>query len=91
MKSKPLKRPAQAITEHTQVVLKRSLPSLGLPAATFGVIVHVYDNGAAYEVEFLKPDGSTLGVATVKAGLVSVITLPSLMGAHVKYRESDDK
>jgi hypothetical protein len=79
MKSKPLKRSAQAVTEHTQVVLKRSLPSLRLPACTFGVIVHVYENGEAYEVEFFSLEGATLGVATVKANLVSPVLLPPLL------------
>lgn len=53
--------------EHTQVVLKRPLPSLGLAPGDVGVVVHTYGKGAAYEVEFLSLDGNTIGVVTVAA------------------------
>lgn len=53
--------------EHAQVVLKRPLPSLGLEPGAVGVIVHIYGEGAAYEVEFLSLDGSTICVSTVEA------------------------
>ena len=53
--------------ENAQVVLERSLPSLGLEPGDEGVVVHIYANGAAYEVEFLSLDGNTIGVATVEA------------------------
>ena len=53
--------------EHTQVVLKRPLPSLSLEPGDVGVVVHTYRNGAAYEVEFQSLDGNTIGVATVEA------------------------
>jgi hypothetical protein len=53
--------------EHTQVVLKRPLPTLGLEPGAIGVVVHTFRTGAAYEVEFLALDGNTIGVATVAA------------------------
>lgn len=53
--------------EHTQVVLKSPLPRLGLEPGDVGVVVHTYENGAAYEVEFVSSDGNTIGVATVEA------------------------
>lgn len=53
--------------ENTQVVLKCALPGLGLEPGDVGVVVHIYTNGAAYEVEFLSLDGNTIGVATVVA------------------------
>lgn len=53
--------------EHTLVVLKCPLPSLGLMPGDVGVVVHTYENGAAYEVEFISSDGNTIGVATVEA------------------------
>lgn len=53
--------------EHTQVVLKCPLPSIGLEPGDVGVVVHAYEKGAAYEVEFLSLDGHTIGVATVEA------------------------
>lgn len=53
--------------ENAQVVLKRCLPNLGLEPGDVGVVVHIYANGAAYEVEFLSLDGNTIGVATIEA------------------------
>ncbi len=53
--------------EHTQVVLKRPLPSVGLEPGDVGVVVHTYGNGEAYEVEFLSFDGNTISVSTVEA------------------------
>ena len=55
------------IDENTQVVLKRALPGLGLEPGDVGIVVHVYHQGAAYEVEFLSLDGNTIGVVTVAA------------------------
>jgi hypothetical protein len=53
--------------ELARVVLKRSLLSLGLEPGDVGVVVHNYAGGAAYEVEFLSLDGTTIGVASVEA------------------------
>lgn len=55
------------LNEHTQVVLRRPMPSLGLEPGDVGVVVHVHGQGEAYEVEFLRPDGNTIGVETVDA------------------------
>jgi Domain of unknown function (DUF4926) len=53
--------------EHTQVVLKRALPSLRLEPGDVGIVVYAYGKGAAYEVEFLSLDGNTIGVSTMEA------------------------
>jgi hypothetical protein len=55
------------LKEHSQVVLKKPLPSLGLEPGDVGVVVHVYGQGSAYEVEFLTIDGHTIGLETVGA------------------------
>ena len=55
------------LKEHTQVVLKRPLPSLGLEPGDVGVVVHVHARGEAYEVEFFGLDGNTIDVSTVEA------------------------
>ena len=57
---------AWSFPEHSLVVLKRALPRLGLKSGATGVIVHVYDDGNAYEVEFVSVDGKTIGVFTVE-------------------------
>lgn len=36
-----------------------------IPAGTVGTVVHVYNGGEAYEVEFTDHDGRTLLVATL--------------------------
>lgn len=56
------------LKEHSQVVLTKPRPSLGLEPGDVGVVVHVYGQGTAYEVEFLSLDGNTIGVETVEAG-----------------------
>ena len=53
------------LQEHAQVVLKKPLPNLGLEPGDVGVVVNVYGNGSAYEVEFLTMDGHTIGLETV--------------------------
>ncbi|MDC8773546.1 XRE family transcriptional regulator [Roseateles albus] len=55
------------IREHSKVVLTGHLPDLGLEPGALGVVIHVHALGAAYEVEFMDKDGSTLGVETVLA------------------------
>ena len=56
--------------EHSQVVLNRRVPQLGLEPGDVGVVVHVHGNGEAYEVEFMSLDGRTIGVETIEgAGL----------------------
>lgn len=58
------------IHEHDSVVLTTAIPGVGLIAGDVGVVVHVYDDGAAYEVEFMRYDGSTVGVETLEAGAI---------------------
>lgn len=53
------------IQEHDNVVLTTDLPSSHLEAGDIGVVVHIYENGKAYEVEFLAFDGNTIAIATL--------------------------
>lgn len=55
------------LNDHSRVVLNEFLPHLGLEPGDVGVVVHVYGQGAAYDVEFLTFDGRTIGVETVDA------------------------
>lgn len=55
------------IREHERVVLTGPLPANGLAPGDVGTVVHVYPGAAAFEVEFMKLDGSTAAVATVEA------------------------
>ena len=71
------------LREHSQVVLKKPLPKLGLEPGDVGVVVHIYAQGAAYEVEFLTMDGNTIGLETVDAGDLR----PAIGNAVVHERE----
>jgi len=57
------------IEEHDRVVLTESVPEHDLQAGDVGTVVHVYADGAAYEVEFFRLDGRTVAVETVSRGL----------------------
>jgi hypothetical protein len=50
--------------------LKTPVPAKGLEAGDVGTIVHVYRDGAAYEVEFTTLNGDTAAVVTVEASQV---------------------
>ena len=58
------------IKEHERVVLKVPVLSEGLEKGDVGTIVHVYKDGAAYEVEFITLDGKTAAVVTLEAAQV---------------------
>jgi Domain of unknown function (DUF4926) len=47
------------------VVLTTDLPDEGLRAGDLGAVVAVYQDGAAYEVEFVTLKGTTVSVVTV--------------------------
>ncbi|WP_084696301.1 DUF4926 domain-containing protein [Salisaeta longa] len=53
------------IQELDTVVLADDLPEHGLTPGDVGVVVHVYADGAAYEVEFLTGEGATIAVVTL--------------------------
>lgn len=54
------------IKEHQRVVLTKPVPAEGLEAGDVGTVVHIYRDGAAYEVEFVALDGHTAAVVTVE-------------------------
>lgn len=61
------------IKEHKRIVLTVDFPKYRLQAGDVGTVVHIYDAGEAYEVEFFTLDGQTLDVITVEAGQVRPI------------------
>ncbi len=58
------------LAEHSSAVLVTDLPALGLVAGDVGAVVHVYRDGEAYEVEFVRYDGSSSGTVTLTADQV---------------------
>ena len=53
------------IREYDCIVLTQNLLEEGLQAGDEGTVVHIHEDGAAYEVEFMTLTGQTVAVATV--------------------------
>lgn len=54
------------IEELDTVALARDLPEQGLTRGDLGTVVHVYQGGRAYEVEFTTLVGKTIAVVTLE-------------------------
>jgi hypothetical protein len=48
------------------VVLTENVPEHGLETGDVGTVVHVYPDGKAAEVEFVRADGETVAVVTLE-------------------------
>jgi len=70
------------IREHEWAVLAVDLPEYGLKAGDVGTVVHIYRDGAAYEIEFFTLDGHTLDVVTVEADHVRPVSRREVMHAR---------
>ena len=55
-------------------LIEKRNPAEGLKVGDIGTIVYVQGNGEALEVEFLGPEGNTLGVATISPSQARVAT-----------------
>lgn len=55
------------IKEHERVVLTVPVLAEGLESGDVGTIIHIYENGLAYEVEFTTLMGKTAAVVTLEA------------------------
>jgi hypothetical protein len=62
-----------AIREHERVVLTTDMPEEKLTAGDVGVVVHIHDEGKAYEVEFVALDGETFAVVTLEHRHIRVV------------------
>ena len=56
------------IKEHDCVVLMADLPEESLKAGDVGTVVHVYEDGRAYELEFTTLEGRTAAVRACEWG-----------------------
>ena len=54
-----------SLREFELAALRHDMPELGLVSGDIGTVVHVYNEGEAYEVEFFAKDGRTIAVETV--------------------------
>lgn len=62
------------IKEHDIVVLTEDIPEEGLTAGDVGTVVHIYNSGEGYEVEFMTLAGQTIAVATLLAQQVRPVS-----------------
>jgi hypothetical protein len=53
------------IHESDTVVLSHDIDEYGLKEGDGGAIVHCYENGAAFEVEFVTSGGETIALLTL--------------------------
>jgi len=74
------------IKELDCVVLTADLPEERIVAGDVGTVVHVYQDGAAYEVEFVTYAGQTIAVATVEATDVRPISKRDI--SHVRQLQT---
>ena len=70
------------INEHDIVVLTEDLADERLRAGDIGTVVHIHDNGAGYEVEFMTLAGQTIAVASLLPGQVRAVGRQDI--AHVR-------
>ena len=70
------------IQEHERVIFTVDIPDHHLAAGDVGTVVHIYGDGAAYEVEVFTLDGRTLDVVTVEAGQVRPVTQRDVLHAR---------
>lgn len=74
------------INEHDQVVLTDNV-SDEFKAGDVGVVVHIYNDGEAYELEMFALNGSTIDVITVNASQVRPVSKRDVL--HVRERAID--
>lgn len=72
--------------EHELVVLLTPIPGEHLEAGDVGTVVHVYEGGTAFEIEFVALDGHTTAVVTLDATHVRPVTPRDMM--HTRERQS---
>jgi Domain of unknown function (DUF4926) len=62
------------IAELETVALTKDVPEYRLVTGDVGTVVHVYANGEAVEVEFVRADGVTVAVLTLRSAEVRPLT-----------------
>lgn len=72
------------IEELEIVVLTRDIPEHALKAGDVGTVVHRYEDGSAYEVEFVATEGRTLALLTLGRSDVRPMGAEEIL--HVRKR-----
>lgn len=70
------------MNEFDLVVLTHAIPEHGLEQGDVGTIVHLYEDGKAYEVEFVTAEGFTVDVMTLLDGDVRPLAAREIL--HVR-------
>ncbi len=70
------------IAEHSLVVLDSDPPHTKLSRGDVGTVVHVYEAGRAYEVEFVDGGGATIALITVDADAIRPIESGEVLHAR---------
>ena len=70
------------ICEHERAILTVDLPDHQLQTGDVGTVVHIYNGGTAYEVEFFTVDGQTLDVITVEAAQLREVRSSEILHAR---------
>jgi hypothetical protein len=71
------------IPEHERAVLVVDLPDRALQVGDVGVVVYIYEDKKAYEIEFFTADGQTLDVVTVEAHQVRPVQNTDMLHVRV--------
>jgi hypothetical protein len=77
------------LEQHELVVLKQDMPGCGLRAGDVGAVVHIYEGGAAYEVEFITGDGRTLALQTLQQDEIRQLTEREILHTRVVVAEAE--
>ncbi|MDO8673154.1 MAG: DUF4926 domain-containing protein [Dehalococcoidia bacterium] len=70
------------LKEHDRVILTTDLSAERLRSHDVGTIVHVHQQGEAFEVEFLALDGHMVAVATVTASQLRPVSTRDITHAR---------
>ncbi len=73
------------LSEFERVYLTENLPNTPFVKGDVGVIAHIHENAAGFEVEFFAADGTTLSVETVSANQIkSCAGIKAVLHIHDK-------
>jgi hypothetical protein len=72
------------LADGDHVVIITDLPSHAVLAGDVGVVVHAYRDCQAYEVEFVRLDGSSSGTATLASDQLRAVSPRDM--PHVRER-----
>lgn len=71
------------------VALVKDIPELGLNRDQEGTILEIYNNGVAFEVDFVDDEGKTIALETIKSEYLKLIE--SYTGTDYDAENSEQK